>query len=222
MEVQDIPYQAERVIPPIQDVEKRRRMVVEQIAARDIRDPAVLKAMENVPREAFVPTALRDMAYQDNPLPIGHGQTISQPYIVALMAEAAQIKPKDRVLEVGTGSGYGAAVLGQLSSHVDSVEVDPDLATQARTALKATGADHINVWTADGKKGLPSRGPFDAIIVTAAGSHVPTPLLEQLRTGGRLVMPVEENGIQQLVRLTKTPGGFVREPLTPVHFVPLQ
>lgn len=219
MEIQDIPYQVERVVPGMRYGDQRRAMVAEQVAARGLTNPEILRAMEIVPREQFVSTSLQEMAYLDQPLPIGHGQTISQPYIVAFMAEAAQLQPTDHVLEIGTGSGYGAAVLGQLCGAVDTVEIDPDLAARARGVLQAMGMRNVTSWVGDGAKGWSYAAPYDAIIVTAASDHVPAPLLEQLRVGGRLIIPIEENGVQRLVRISKTTGGFVREELIPVQFV---
>ncbi len=179
--------------------------------------------MMTVPRHLFVPEALRDRAYEDGPLPIGEGQTISQPYIVAFMSEAIRPGPKDRVLEVGTGSAYQAAVLATLVSEVYTIEIRAVLAESARTRLAGLGYCNVSVRVGDGYRGWPEQGPFDAIIVTAATESVPAPLLEQLKPGGRLVIPLGPQGsdAQQLVRLTRTPEKIQRETLLPVRFVPM-
>ncbi|MDW3213270.1 MAG: protein-L-isoaspartate(D-aspartate) O-methyltransferase [Ilumatobacteraceae bacterium] len=197
----------------------RHRMVDQQLAARDIVDERVLDAMRRVPRHRFV-EGDADLAYGDQPVPIGHGATISQPYIVALMTQALSVSPTDRVLEIGTGSGYGAAVLAELAERVTTVEVVPELAETAR-ALLADHADHVEVITGDGSLGHPSGAPYDAISVTAAGPEIPEPLLDQLAPGGRLVMPVGR-GVEQLVLLTRRPDGDTIETLIPVRFVPLR
>jgi protein-L-isoaspartate(D-aspartate) O-methyltransferase len=198
----------------------RQRMVDEQIERRGVRDPRVLAAMRSVPRHLFVPDELRDRAYDDSPLPIGEGQTISQPYIVAFMTEAAQIRPGDRVLEVGTGSGYQAAVLAAVGAEVMSIEILPGLAARAQHALNAAGFDKVAVRTGDGFRGWPEAAPFDAVLVTAAPDEVPPPLLDQLKVGGRLVIPVG-TGTQELIRVTRTGKGYERESLLPVRFVPM-
>jgi protein-L-isoaspartate(D-aspartate) O-methyltransferase len=172
--------------------EQRARMVRTQIAARGISNERVLEAMRAVPRHLFVPEIMRADAYRDGPLPIGSGQTISQPYIVAAMTELVDPKAGDRVLEIGTGSGYQAAVLSGLVEKVYSIEILPELAERARRALAALGYENVVVVTGDGYKGLPEEAPFDGIVVTAAPKEVPKPLLEQLRVGGRLVIPVGE------------------------------
>ena len=159
---------------------ERERMVAEQIAARGVADERVLAAMRKVPRHRFMPEAVRDFAYEDRALPIDHGQTISQPYIVAVMSEAARVTPGDRVLEVGTGSGYQAAVLAELGAELDSVEIVPALAESAAKVLGETGYARVRVHTGDGYRGLPERAPFAAILVTAAPDHVPQPLIDQL------------------------------------------
>ncbi len=202
--------------------EARDRMVRYQIQQRGIDDPRLLEAMGKVPREAFVPRRYRKMAYRDGPLPIGRGQTISQPYVVALMTLALQIEPGDKVLEVGTGSGYQAAVLAELGAEVVSVERHDGLADKAREALEKVGYD-VDVRRGDGSKGLEEEAPFDAILVTAAAPTIPTTLLEQLRDGGRLVIPVEETrGHQRLIRVTRNAdGSFERSELAQVAFVPL-
>jgi protein-L-isoaspartate(D-aspartate) O-methyltransferase len=206
---------------PVPDfADARRRMVERQIEARGVRNPRVLQAMGRVPRHELVPAALRDRAYEDAPLPIGHGQTISQPYVVAAMTAALEIGPGARVLEVGTGSGYQAAVLAELGAEVYSIEIVPALAERARKDLARLGYDSVRVRTGDGYRGWPEAAPFDAIVVTAAPDHVPQPLIDQLADGGRLVLPVG-GGSQELVRITKGPGGLERETLFGVRFVPM-
>jgi protein-L-isoaspartate(D-aspartate) O-methyltransferase len=195
-------------------------MVSRQIEARGVRDTAVLRAMRKVPRHSFVPEAPPSLAYADTPLPIGLGQTISQPYIVAFMAEAADISPGDRVLEIGTGSGYGAAVLAELASEVYTVEIVPELAERARGILGHLGFDNVEVRTGNGWSGWPEQAPFDAIVVTAAPDEVPARLVEQLSVGGNLVVPVGEF-YQTLKVLRKTPRGMVEEASLPVRFVPM-
>jgi protein-L-isoaspartate(D-aspartate) O-methyltransferase len=199
----------------------RREMVDRQIADRGVRDPRVLEAMRQVPRELFVPGAAAHEAYEDHPLGIGEGQTISQPYVVALMAEAAQVGPEDRVLEVGAGSGYGAAVLGCLAHEVWTLERHHPLAEQAARALDAAAAANVTVVHADGTAGWPQRAPYDAIVVTAAGHDVPRVLVEQLAEGGRLVMPVGDASAQELVRLRRSGDSLTRDELGAVRFVPL-
>lgn len=200
----------------------RAAMVHTQLAARDITDPLVLAAMGNVPRAAFVPPAVRAHAYTDRPLPIGSGQTISQPYVVARMTQALGVGPGDRVLEVGTGSGYQAAVLAEMGVEVWSIEIIPALSEGARRALAASGhLDRVHLRVGDGYRGWPEAAPFDAVVVTAAPDHVPAPLLDQLEPGGRLVIPVGE-GVQSLQRITRGPDGELdREELLPVLFVPM-
>jgi len=200
--------------------ELRNRMVVEQIAARGVSDPEVLAAMRKVPRHEFVPEEYRDMAYRDTPLPIGHGQTISQPYIVAYMTEQLALSPKDKVLEIGTGSGYQAAVLAELVSEVFTIEIIPELAEQARKTLQRLGYKNVHVRVGDGYQGWPEHAPFDAIILTAAPPKVPQPLLDQLKDGGRLIAPVGEN-YQELVLIEKQGSKLVRKNLIPVRFVPM-
>ncbi len=198
-------------------------MVDAQIAGRGVRDRSVLEAMRKIPREAFVSTRLREQAYDDMPLAIGEGQTISQPYIVALMLEAAAIGPGDRVLEVGAGSGYAAAVASRLAAHVDAVERHAVLAAAARERLARLGCANVAVHEGDGSIGWPSGAPFDAIIVSAAGPHLPAALREQLAVGGRLVMPVGDRGWgQRLLKLTRVEvDAFQQEDLGGVVFVPL-
>jgi protein-L-isoaspartate(D-aspartate) O-methyltransferase len=202
--------------------EARRSMVVQQLQGRDITDPRVLKAMGTVPRHRFVPEALALQAYQDYPLPIGSGQTISQPYIVALMSQWAEVHPRDKVLEVGTGSGYQAAVLAELADRVFSIEIRPDLARQAAARLNELGYGRVRVRCGDGYQGWPEEAPFDAILVTAAASRVPPALADQLKEGGRLVIPLgSPHGAQTLVKWRKVQGKLVEEATLPVRFVPL-
>ena len=201
---------------------EREQMVERTIAARGVEDPRVLDAMRAVPRHRFVPEELRSRAYEDRPLPIGHGQTISQPYIVAFMTEAVAPRPGDRVLEVGTGSGYQAAVLDELGARVFSIEIVEPLAERAARDLAATGYD-VAVRAGDGYRGWPDEAPFDVILITAAPDHVPAPLLEQLAPGGRLCLPVgAEHGLQELRLITKAADGTLTErSLLPVRFVPM-
>jgi protein-L-isoaspartate(D-aspartate) O-methyltransferase len=202
--------------------EKRLLMVAQQLKARDINDPRVLAAMGKVPRHRFVPDNLRSLAYEDHPLPIGSGQTISQPYIVALMTQWAEVKPGDKVLEVGTGSGYQAAVLAELSDRVFSFELLPDLAEAARTHLRDLGYGRVQVRSGDGYQGWPEDAPFDAILVTASAPEVPPALKQQLKEGGRLVIPVGPPGsVQELLLLRKVKGELQEEQRVPVLFVPL-
>jgi protein-L-isoaspartate(D-aspartate) O-methyltransferase len=198
-------------------------MVERQIHQRGVSDARVLEAMRRIPREDFVPEDLRDEAYADRPLAIGEGQTISQPYIVARMAEAARLSPDDRVLEVGAGSGYSAAVLASLAGDVHTIERHPALAMAAARRLAEAGIYNAHVHLGDGSVGFTAKAPFDAIVVTAAGPRVPETLLAQLAPGGRLVMPVgAAEGDQTLVRITRgTDGPWRREDLGAVRFVPL-
>jgi len=198
----------------------RRRMVEDQLAARGISDARVLAAMGKVPRHELVPTDVRSQAYGDAPLPIGEGQTISQPYIVAFMTEQLGVKGGERVLEVGTGSGYQAAVLAELGAEVYTIEIVPALARRARADLERLGYRSVFVREGDGYRGWPEKAPFDAIIVTAAPPEVPAPLLEQLKPGGRLVLPVGET-FQELLLVTKDKGGVQKRRLLPVRFVPM-
>jgi protein-L-isoaspartate(D-aspartate) O-methyltransferase len=198
----------------------RHRMVEQQIAARGVTDGAVLRAMEAVPRHEFVPAESRAQAYADRPLPIGHGQTISQPYIVALMTSLAAPKPGDRVLEVGTGSGYQAAVLAELGARVYSIEIVEPLARAARQTLHRLGYDAVQVRHGDGYGGWPEAAPFDAIVVTAAPPAIPPALLAQLAPGGRLVIPVGTQE-QELRVLVRTASGIETRSVVPVVFVPM-
>ena len=202
--------------------ETRQTMVARQLQRRDITDPRVLIAMGTVPRHRFVPEVLASQAYGDHPLPIGSGQTISQPYIVALMTQWAEVHPGDRVLEVGTGSGYQAAVLAELTDRVFTIELLPELARQAVARLKDLGYGRVQVRSGDGYQGWPDEAPFDAILVTAAAPRVPQALESQLKEGGRLVIPLEAHyGDQTLVQFRKVGGKLREEATLPVRFVPL-
>ncbi len=200
--------------------EERDAMVERQIAARGISSPAVLQALRQVPRHAFVPPAWRAQAYADHPLPIGHDQTISQPYIVALMTELSAATAGHKVLEIGTGSGYQAAVLAALGCKVFSVEIVEPLAAEAAERLAELGYGQVQVRAGDGYAGWPDEAPFDAILITAAPPRIPEPLLAQLAVGGRLVVPVGE-GIQELTVVTRTEEGYQRRGVLPVRFVPM-
>ena len=196
-------------------------MVQRDLSGRGIRDPRVLAAMGAVPRERFVPAPLAARAYDDAPLGIGEGQTISQPYIVGLMTEAAALAPGDRVLEIGTGSGYQTAILAALAHHVHTVERLPPHADAARRRLEALGITNVTVHVGDGAEGLPAEAPFDAIVVTAGAPTIPAPLADQLAPGGRLVIPVGPPDRQRLVRLERRPSGYAETDLGAVRFVPL-
>jgi len=198
-------------------------MVATQIEARGVRDPNVLRAVRTVPRHAFVPPEQRTHAYEDRPLYIGLGQTISQPYIVAFMTEALQLDPNSVVLEIGTGSGYQAAVCAEIAREVYSIEIVEPLARSAAEVLTALGYGNVHVRVGDGYYGWPDAGPFDAIIGTAAAQEIPLPLIEQLRPQGRMILPVEgESGFQHLILLTKDGQGQLhRETVMPVRFVPM-
>jgi protein-L-isoaspartate(D-aspartate) O-methyltransferase len=202
----------------------REAMVREQIAGRGIRDRRVIEAMRQVPRHAFIPAAERARAYDDGPVPIGQGQTISQPYIVALMTELVRPQPGDRVLEVGTGSGYQAAVLARLVRHVYTIELEETLARSATAVLRELKFENITVRTGDGYGGWPEHAPFDIVIVTAAPEHIPQPLIDQLKPGGRLIVPVGPRfSVQQLQLLEKDAGGAIKTTeVSPVMFVPLR
>jgi protein-L-isoaspartate(D-aspartate) O-methyltransferase len=200
----------------------RADMVEHQLVRRGVRDARVLDAFRAVPRELFVPAAHATSAYDDSPLPIGEGQTISQPYIVAAMVETLDLDEGDRVLEVGTGSGYAAAILARLARTVITIERHASLADSARTRLSSLGFTNVAVICGDGTLGAPSRAPFDAIVVAASGPSVPSTLLAQLAEGGRLVMPIGPTpDDQQLVRITRVGPVFHEEPLGDVRFVPL-
>jgi protein-L-isoaspartate(D-aspartate) O-methyltransferase len=209
--------------PDPEEMQQKRRleMVATQIEARGVKDKAVLTALRQIPRHRFVPPMWRGRAYADEPLPIGDGQTISQPYIVGWMTELIEPNKKMRVLEIGTGSGYQAAVLAECVGEVDTIEVVPALGNKARDLLRELGYRNIRVQLGDGYEGWRERAPYDAIILTAAPpADVPRPLLEQLKPGGRLVAPVGR-GVQDLVRITKMPTGYKRETLAAVQFVPM-
>jgi protein-L-isoaspartate(D-aspartate) O-methyltransferase len=206
-----------------EDTQKSRRldMVARQIKERGISDQGVLAAMNKVPRHRFIPEALQGVAYSDGPLPIGEGQTISQPYVVGWMTDMIKPTKEMRVLEIGTGSGYQAAVLAECVGEVDTVEVIPKLGRQAEARLSELGYRNIRVKIGDGYEGWPDRAPYDAIILTAAPpDRVPKPLLDQLKLGGRLVAPVGRE-FQTMIRITRTETGFKKESLAPVMFVPM-
>ena len=196
-------------------------MVDSQLRARGLSDPRVLDAMLRVPRHEFVPESLRAEAYDDHPLPIGDGQTISQPYVVAVMLESLQLTPTDTVLEIGTGSGYVTALLGELAAQVFSIERHPALASNARTVLATLGYANVQVITGDGTLGLPAHAPFDAILVSAAALHIPPALLSQLREAGRMIIPVGPPDSQQLQFIRMHNGQPLISLRDPVRFVPL-
>ncbi len=199
---------------------RRARMVERQIQARGIADPRVLAAMRKVPRHLFIPEATRAEAYDDHPVPIGFGQTISQPFIVAYMTEQLQLAPTDKVLEIGTGSGYQAAILAELAREVYTIEIIPELAARARATLESLGYRNVHVRHGNGYLGWPEAAPFDKIIVTAAPDEVPPALVDQLAVGGILIAPVgAAEQVMTIVR--KTPGGLVRRETIPVLFVPM-
>jgi protein-L-isoaspartate(D-aspartate) O-methyltransferase len=211
--------------PPSADVHAaaRKRMVEQQLAApgRGITNSRVLAAMGKVPRHELVPTEVRSLAYADHALPIGHGQTISQPYIVAFMTERLEPKPTERVLEIGTGSGYQAAVLAELVAQVYSIEIVEPLARRAEADLKRLGYTNITVRAGDGYKGWPDAAPFDVVIVTCAPDHVPQPLVDQLKEGGRMIIPVGPALNQNLYLLEKKGNQVERRAVLPVRFVPM-
>jgi protein-L-isoaspartate(D-aspartate) O-methyltransferase len=200
---------------------QRRSMVESQLRARGIRDDRLLTAMLNVPRHEFVSEEYRDQVYEDHPIPIGEGQTVSQPYIVALMLEALALRPSDRVLEVGTGSGYLTALLSELTQHVYSVERQSSLARAARARLTHLGCINLDVLIGDGSHGVPEHAPFDAIIVSAAAPRIPPPLFEQLREGGRMVIPVGPAQAQELQLVRKLNSHSVVAKMGGCRFVPL-
>jgi len=208
-------------LPSDADTDRRTRMVESQIVARGVRDPRVLAAMRKVPRHRFVDDAQRAEAYEDHPLPIPGNQTISQPYIVALMTELLELKPTSRVLEIGTGSGYQSAVLAELAKEVYTIEIVPELARLAQTRLRELGYDNVTVREGDGYRGWPEHAPFDAIIVTAAPERIPQPLLDQLARGGIMVIPVG-GFFQELKVFRKSADGRMSEKdILPVRFVPM-
>lgn len=201
---------------------KRQQMVRNDIRGRDVKEPKVLSAMSNVPRHLFVPPEYRNKAYEDHPLPIGEGQTISQPYVVALMTEALKLKGGDRVLEIGTGSGYQAAVLAEIVREVYTIEIRKNLAEKAESVLKELGYLNVKVKYGDGYFGWEEAAPFDAIIITAAANHIPPPLIKQLKEGGRLIVPLGSTVyLQTLILATKLKGQLDVEQLGPVAFVPM-
>ena len=201
---------------------ERKAMVANQIAARGIRDPLLLDALREVPRHLFVPREYLDMAYTDGPLPIGQGQTISQPYIVALMTELLKLTGEENVLEVGTGSGYQAAVLSRLARSVHTIERHTELAERAERSLNRLGLTNVQVHLGDGSLGLPEYAPYQAIMVTAASPAIPQPLLEQLAQAGRLVIPVGASGVQDLQCWRREEDSYECESVLPVAFVPLR
>jgi len=202
---------------------EREAMVRRQLESRDVSDPAVLRAMRNVPRHWFVPESVARYAYDDRPLPIGHDQTISQPYIVAFMTQALNVTPESKVLEIGTGSGYQAAVLAEITPHVFTIEIVEPLAKEAIATFKKRGYTSIDAKVGDGYAGWTENAPFDAVIVTCAPGHIPPKLFEQLKPGGRMCIPVGETGrLQWLQLVTKGPGGEMNlSKLMPVRFVPM-
>lgn len=199
----------------------RARMVDRQIEARGIEDQRVLAAMRAVPRHEFIPEQYRHYAYHDSPVPIGHGQTISQPYIVALMTEELSLSTADRVLEVGTGSGYQAAVLAEIAQEVYSVEIIEPLAREAETRLNGLGYDNVWIKVGDGYEGWEEHAPYDRVIVTCAPTEIPQPLIDQMKEGGIMVIPVGSEGFQYLYRVKKYMGEAQTEEVIPVSFVPL-
>ena len=199
----------------------RRQMVDQQIAGRGVRDPRVLQTMAEVPRHRFLPAEYRHLAYDDSALPIGECQTISQPYMVAVMTEALRLEPSSRVLEIGTGSGYQTAVLAEIAAEVYSVERFEILSEEARALLSELGYRNVHFRVDDGSRGWPEAAPFDAILVTAAAREIPEALQDQLAPGGRLVVPLGDRSLQELYRLTRTDGEWRREAITPCRFVPL-
>lgn len=212
-------------LPPQKDpfLAERTRMVTTQIAARGINDAATLQAMRRVPRHLFVPSSQLKDAYSDRPLPIGYSQTISQPFIVAYMTQLARPAKDKKALEIGTGSGYQAAVLAEIVDSVFTIEIVPELANEASARLKMLGYGNIISKYGDGYRGWPEKAPFDIILVTAAADHIPEPLKEQLAEGGRLVMPVGDPAtVQYLIVLTKRKGRITEQRLEPVRFVPLR
>lgn len=209
---QDQPYYAQRT-----------RMVREQIAGRGIKNPGVLRAMRETPREQFIPPAVRELAYEDRPVPIGYDQTISQPYIVALMTEMLDIKTDQRVLEIGTGSGYQAAILSSLAKEVYTIEIVPELAKSASVTLNRLGYKNVIVREGDGYKGWPEKAPFERIILTAAPTELPKTLTDQLKPGGKLMAPIgDHRSVQELRVVEKTADGKITSrPVLPVRFVPM-
>jgi protein-L-isoaspartate(D-aspartate) O-methyltransferase len=211
-----------RTDPPVADLaSERQRMVMEQLMPRGIHEERVLAAMSKVPREEFVPQDWRAPSYTDQPLPIGYGQTISQPFIVAFMTEQLRLAPGDRVLEIGTGSGYQAAILAEIGAKVYSIEIIEALAKTAEATLERLGYKNVHVKVGDGYRGWPEHAPFDAVIVTCAPDHVPQPLVDQLKEGGRMIIPVGGFGDQELYLLEKKNGQLEQRAVLPVRFVPM-
>lgn len=202
---------------------QRETMVRDQIASRGIKNAQVLKALRSVPRHLFMPVDVRPHAYEDRPVPIGYGQTISQPYIVAFMSEALEVQPKHRVLEIGTGSGYQAAILSGLAAEVYTIEIVPALAKSSAETLKQLGYNNVHVLAGDGYKGWPEKAPFDRIILTAAPPELPQALVDQLKPGGILLAPVGKTTLEQeIIRVSKAADGKItRRSLLPVRFVPM-
>ncbi len=215
-------YEAKLAFAEDAQTKSREGMVKNQLMAGGISNPQVLQVMSEVPRHEFVPVAVRPFAYVNGPLPIGHGQTISQPFIVAYMTQALELTKNDIVLEIGTGSGYQAAILGKLCKEVYTIEIVPELAQSSQQVLSRLGFSNVHVKEGDGYLGWPEKAPFDAVIVTCAPDHVPEPLVNQLREGGRLIIPIGEHGtIQQLVLLRKRDGKILKENKLDVRFVPM-
>jgi protein-L-isoaspartate(D-aspartate) O-methyltransferase len=208
-------------VPALDFAAERERMVRQQVALRGVTDTRLLAAMRKVPRDQFIPEAVRNLAYTDQPLPIGHDQTISQPFIVAFMTEKLQLRPTDRVLEIGTGSGYQAAILAELAREVYTIEIVAPLGERAQGTLQRLGYKNVHVKIGDGYQGWPEEAPFDAVIVTCAPEHVPRPLIDQTREGGRVIIPVGAAGSQLLYLLEKKAGRLQQRAVLPVRFVPM-
>jgi protein-L-isoaspartate(D-aspartate) O-methyltransferase len=210
-----------QTVAPASDFAAERQQMQQQLKARGINDGRVLAAMAKVPREEFVPPDSRGASYADGPLPIGYGQTISQPYIVAFMTEQLRLKPSDRVLEIGTGSGYQTAILAELVAEVYTIEIVEPLEKNAEATVQRLGYKNVHVKPGDGYKGWPETAPFDAIIVTCAPDRVPQPLTDQLKDGGRMIIPVGERFAQELYLLEKKKGRLKESAVLPVRFVPM-
>lgn len=208
-------------VPALDFAAERARMVRQQVALRGVNETRLLAAMRKVPRDQFVPEAVRNLAYTDQPLPIGYDQTISQPFIVAFMTERLQLRPTDRVLEIGTGSGYQAAILAELAREVYTIEIVAPLGERAKTTLQRLGYKNVHVKIGDGYQGWPEEAPFEAVIVTCAPEHVPRPLIDQTREGGRVIIPVGAAGSQLLYLLEKKAGRLQQRAVLPVRFVPM-